>query len=517
MLVSEYDKMGNIKKIKRKGLATKWGIQGQYPQEYIDDLELEYDGNRLIRGTNNAEPPSYKDAMYFQDAVYGDEEYAYDANGNMIMDLNKQVERIWYDTQNHPFRIQQKRVFGWGVAGKPQSFTREVISYTYDAAGNKLQTRYETEHGQSMPGRIAYPPVEHTTITLKSKVDYCGNFIYENDTLAKVINTEGYTSFAGSGRKSHYYLKDHQGNIRVVIDQAGNAEQVNHYYPFGGLFGRSTNGEVQPWKYGGKELERMHGLDLYDFIARMQDPTTGRFISIDPMCEKYYSISPYVYCMNNPVRYVDPNGMDIYLYGSLSNLAFEQLQSGARGIDLTMDETGALCYSLNKKRMNDYARTLIGMIDNCSITLNINATDKNTLANGDYMVGGAFMGNNVSKDSEGNVSVSAFQTVNPSVLGAVDDFTYTSGKMMMHEVSEAYQGGIISKEKGISSPRYGLPGSAYDEAHRKATPQTNVYEIMYDNYDMKTKNLKDAVRSEFYIENFKGEKKIIQIQKHRNE
>ena len=56
-------------------------------------------------------------------------------------------------------------------------------------------------------------------------------------------------------------------------------------------------------------LDRMHGLDLYDYGARQYDPTTARFTSIDPLCEKYYHISPYAYCAGNPVNYVDPDGM----------------------------------------------------------------------------------------------------------------------------------------------------------------------------------------------------------------
>jgi len=99
-----------------------------------------------------------------------------------------------------------------------------------------------------------------------------------------------------------------------VINQNGTVEQVNHYYPFGGLFGESTAGGVQPYKYNGKELDRMHGLDLYDYGARHYDAALGKWFTIDPMAEKYYSISPYVYCANNPIRYVDPDGMWIDEY-----------------------------------------------------------------------------------------------------------------------------------------------------------------------------------------------------------
>jgi RHS repeat-associated protein len=71
----------------------------------------------------------------------------------------------------------------------------------------------------------------------------------------------------------------------------------------------------QPYKYGNKELDEMNGLNLYDFLARGYDPAIGRFMSIDPLAEKYYSISPYAYCANNPVNNIDPTGMD-YLYAN---------------------------------------------------------------------------------------------------------------------------------------------------------------------------------------------------------
>ena len=64
-------------------------------------------------------------------------------------------------------------------------------------------------------------------------------------------------------------------------------------------------------KYNGQEFDCMHGLDMYDFGARQQDPTVGQFTSMDPMCEKYYNVSPYAYCMGNPIRYVDMHGDSI--------------------------------------------------------------------------------------------------------------------------------------------------------------------------------------------------------------
>ncbi len=68
-----------------------------------------------------------------------------------------------------------------------------------------------------------------------------------------------------------------------------------------------TGSTVQPYKYGGKELDMMHGLNQYDFAARQKDD--WRFTTVDPLAEKFYNISPYAYCANNPMKYVDPTGM----------------------------------------------------------------------------------------------------------------------------------------------------------------------------------------------------------------
>ena len=108
----------------------------------------------------------------------------------------------------------------------------------------------------------------------------------------------------------HYYLRDHEGNVRVVTDQTGTVEQVNHYYPFGGLMGMSTGSSVQPYKYNGKELDRSNGLDLYDYGARWHDAALGRWLSVDPHGERYQTTSPYVYCKNDPMNRIDPDGGD---------------------------------------------------------------------------------------------------------------------------------------------------------------------------------------------------------------
>ena len=120
----------------------------------------------------------------------------------------------------------------------------------------------------------------------------------------------GYLS--GETSAYHYYIKDYLGNNRIVADAHGNVEEVNHYYPYGALMGDSRNTGLQPYKYIGKELDRTHGLDWYDHVARHYDLVTGRWNVMDVLAEKYYGISPYASCGDDPVNAFDPDGMDWY-------------------------------------------------------------------------------------------------------------------------------------------------------------------------------------------------------------
>ena len=103
----------------------------------------------------------------------------------------------------------------------------------------------------------------------------------------------------------------YNSNNRAVINEFGVVRQVTNYYPFGGVFSTTAynhGDDLQPYKYNGKELDRTHGLDWYDYGARNYDAIVPMFTSLDPLCEKYYHISPYAYCANNPVLLIDPDG-----------------------------------------------------------------------------------------------------------------------------------------------------------------------------------------------------------------
>ena len=169
---------------------------------------------------------------------------AYDKNGNLTQDLNKNILSIEYNALNLPCEV----TFGNG----------NTVSYLYSAGGTKLRT-------------------VHTTGGVSTTTDYLGSVIYENGNPKLLLTDAGYVSLSDgkyhyyennspkllltdagyvslSDGKYHYYLKDHQGNNRVVIASNGTVEEVNHYYPFGGVF--ASSGNVQPYKYNGKELDR---------------------------------------------------------------------------------------------------------------------------------------------------------------------------------------------------------------------------------------------------------------------
>ncbi|WP_255489689.1 RHS repeat domain-containing protein [Dysgonomonas sp. 25] len=107
----------------------------------------------------------------------------------------------------------------------------------------------------------------------------------------------------------NYYIQDHLGNNRAVATSNGTVIRQNHYYPFGASFADGLNKDKDAYKYNGKEQDRMHGLDWYDYAARHMSPAVPRFTTVDPLAEKYYSISPYAYCANNPIKFIDPTGM----------------------------------------------------------------------------------------------------------------------------------------------------------------------------------------------------------------
>lgn len=292
----EYDKMGNLTALKRNS-----GLGGN-EYEPIDVLKYLYHGNQVSFIRDYAFGPYFKGVFHFVDGADEDTEYQYDANGNMTQDLNKGITNIKYNELNLPKRADFN-VYN-AVSGMDEE---RSIEYIYDSEGGKRAVVYTNGD----------PSIDDNVLCYS----YTENRVFENGKLKQILFDGGYITIENDKPQYHFYIQDHQGNNRVVANAKGEVEQINNYYPFGALIGYGYSEDItanQRYKYNGKELDRMFGLDWYDYGARMYDPCIGRWHTIDPMCENYYSISPYAYCANDPINAIDKNGTSIYMlfYGS---------------------------------------------------------------------------------------------------------------------------------------------------------------------------------------------------------
>lgn len=272
--IPQYSPNGSIERLQRYGKKNNgaFGI--------IDDLTYQYRGNQIQSISDKAGSLLYDGSFDFKNGTSESTEYFYNANGALTKDLNKGISKIEYDVLDNLSCI----TFNNGFKTK----------YVYDAGGSKLRTIHEAL----------------TTNT----TDYIGDFIFEDGKLSKYQFEGGYCSFDSNLNPTyHYYEKDHLGSIRMVVNENGTIEQVNHYYPFGGVYGDlAYNSELQKNKYIGKEFDHTSGLDWYDHGARMYDAAKGSWDRVDFLCEKNTSSSIYGYCHNNPILFVDPDGNDDY-------------------------------------------------------------------------------------------------------------------------------------------------------------------------------------------------------------
>ena len=312
-----YDLNGNITSLQRKGVSDAVTTDDKTLCTFgdIDDLTLTYNGNQLRKTVDQVDELTYSGAMDFKDRADKATEYAYDANGNMTRDKNKKIYFISYNILNLPNEVR--------------FYDGHINRYTYDANGTKLKVEYLLSNERFMDwdiadpiikvpdvlnvaeckgisiGDIAIPPGSEIILkpVTQMTLQYSAGHVYRNGTLERVNNSFGYwtdSSFL-------YNILDYQGNIRAVIAEDGTLEEVNNYYPYGGLMGTANTG-VQPLKYSAKELDRENGLNWYDSKARFYDSMIGRTPTQDPLAEKYSGVSPYLWCAGNPIRFIDPLG-----------------------------------------------------------------------------------------------------------------------------------------------------------------------------------------------------------------
>ena len=220
-----------------------------------------------------------------------------------------------------------------------------LAEYEYLADGSKLRALDGGGNGYQYRGSLIYTQTAGQTgspaITLDCAVTSAGRIVREN------------TADGSSTYKVQHYLRDHLGSVRAVIDgDTGTVIEASDYYPFGkriqvtapvsepvGGSQYASEPAVAPvapatsvastsspnrWRFSGKEDQSFLGasIPLLDFGARMYNPAIARWTAADPLSEKYHGISPYAYCLGNPISIIDPNGMDIWTMDEKGNVVW---------------------------------------------------------------------------------------------------------------------------------------------------------------------------------------------------
>lgn len=298
-----YDLNGNIKTLNR----FKNPPVGQNIPIQIDELTYDYEilngSNKLVKITDHKMNPS--------GYPLGGNMIGYDSNGNMVDHLDKNIKNIKYNFLNLPTTVDA--VIGGFT---PSMNEGKLHTYKYRADGIKYTKRVNdiNPYGQQFSETDYLDGFQYERQF--SKMSTAQN-AYDSGYLLKFIPTsEGFYNFEKN--EYVYNLKDHLGNIRYSFTKGKgggiNLLEESNYYPFGlkheGYNGNSSllgdYGTNYNYKYSGKELQET---GMYDYGARMYMPDIGRWGVIDPVAEYDATLTPYRYAYNNPMRFIDPNGM----------------------------------------------------------------------------------------------------------------------------------------------------------------------------------------------------------------
>ena len=303
----DYDRNGNVVALHRYGKRNN----GSYG--LTDDLLLQYDGNQIRGITDRQGGLVYEGGFDFKPkTVDRHRPYEYNTVGALAHDPDRNVT-VSYSVLGTPAMI----AYGNG----------NTTEYIYDADSTKLKTTWKTRATNALYSMVAAEETGAEAKTddgilstqaggaeacVENSREQVGPFIFTDGKLERALFDGGFCLLSGQYTAYCYYVCDHLGSVREVVSDAWNVQR-NGYYAYGGPYGDwNTNADVQPLKFLGKEWDHQHGLDLYDFGARLYDPAVGRWTTMDPLCEKYYSVSPYAYCHDNPVNRIDPDGRDWY-------------------------------------------------------------------------------------------------------------------------------------------------------------------------------------------------------------
>jgi len=225
----------------------------------------------------------------------------------------------------HPAASPQNQLNGfcYDAAGNMTGPTPCPSStYTYDAENRLSATagftyRYDGDGKRVIKCNGAYPTCSSGTLY------WTGT---GSDALAETdwtgAPTQEYVFFngkpvarrAGTGNAAQYYFADHLGSTAIITSPIGAIQKSSVYYPYGGEIAVIGPSFANNYKFTGKERDSESGLD--NFGARYDASSLGRFMTPDPLMASGHARNPqtwnrYAYALNNPLRFVDPDGMEV--------------------------------------------------------------------------------------------------------------------------------------------------------------------------------------------------------------
>jgi RHS repeat-associated protein len=274
----------------------------------------------------------------------------------------------------------------------------------------------------------------------------------------------------------YFYHPDHLGSASFVTDREGAVCQHIQYLPFGELFVSQRNCEFDSrYKFIAKELDNETSYTY--FGARYYDSDLSSWLSVDPLSDKYPSLSPYIYSADNPIILIDPNGEKVYIVGDAADEATGYLSTD--NIKVTRNsETGELSYKGKAKNNNE--KLLVKAIETNNVIVNITANNDKSFRYNDIEYksdGGSFLGNKVFYNENGeSIGVETYQHISMDAIKENFDIKDFS-QMMQHEVTESFLGGVKSMEicenATISNNAEAENNKIYWFAHNNAVPQPN--------------------------------------------
>ncbi|RMG43055.1 MAG: hypothetical protein D6732_00495 [Methanobacteriota archaeon] len=244
-----------------------------------------------------------------------------------------------------------------------------VLSLTYNQAGERIKKHSDTN------GTLYYiRGVDGQVVALLDEND--NPLFYNIADVGRFV--------PGTNGSSYYYLTDHLGSIRVIVDESGNVVGYTDYYPFGmAMPGRvMSNLSNDFYKYNAKQLDDDYGLNWHDYGWRPYDAEIGRWVRVDPLAEKYPSLSAYVFVANNPLNLIDPNGeyiTSIRTEDEEGNITYRIIYTASlineSSLNLTKEQLNALANQITeqlKKSFSGEETTSEGTTISWSIDVDIN-------------------------------------------------------------------------------------------------------------------------------------------------